>query len=96
MTRGNNAGTPYHRTSSMITELDGIAVRLSKLRVALGLPTAGAAFEALSGAKGTTWQGWETGVTYPSVRHLALMRHRWNINLNWLILGEGQPFEGEA
>jgi transcriptional regulator with XRE-family HTH domain len=70
--------------------------RLKKVRRVLGLDQK--AFGMTIGVGGRdTISRWERGLGFPPADILMTMRHKYHINIDWLISGEGKPFfEGES
>ena len=65
--------------------------RLRKVREVIGLDQK--AFGIEIGIAGRdTISRWERGLGFPSADILTIMRQKYNINVDWLISGEGKPF----
>lgn len=73
----------------MPIELQNLPDRLFTLRIHFGLGRAEAHKECFR-KKGATWAHWEDGSAMVPLRAIVQIARCWNVNLNWLVLGEGE------
>ena len=82
-------GLPHNR-APVEPDTFGLAGRLSQLRRHLDQSQV-EMFKLTFGQVGKSWTKWEGG-TVPPLRVVALIGTRWDVDLNWLILGKGKMF----
>ncbi len=82
-------GLPHNR-APVEPDMFGLARRLSQLRHYLD-QSQKSMFKLICGQDGKSWTKWEGG-TVPPLRVIALIGTRWDVDLNWLILGKGKMF----
>lgn len=71
---------------------EGLAGRLKRIRTELDLSARKLSLEL--GVNGNAWSTYEAGTSLPSAPVLEALCRR-GVNLNWLMLGEGEPWRKE-
>ena len=77
----------------VLLELDNLADKLRQVR-ALQEMDAVEAYYFCFGKKSVVWRNWEKGDgQYPPLRSVIVIAKKFDINMNWLLLGQGDIFE---